>query len=45
LCIFEREREKKKIEKNTEAIFVLEHTSLRHGGKARKEENTSINSE
>jgi hypothetical protein len=32
--------EKKRIEK---AIFVLEHTSLRCGGKARKEENTNIN--
>ena len=31
-----------KIERG-EVLFVLEHTSLRDDGKARKEENTSIN--
>jgi hypothetical protein len=42
LCIFEKEEDRKEQQK---AIFVLEHTSLRYGGKARKEENTSINTE
>jgi hypothetical protein len=44
----EREKREEKAEEKSgkgiqkKAIFVLEHTSLRYGGKARKEENTSI---
>jgi hypothetical protein len=46
LCIFEKEKkEEKSGGRIQEAIFVLEHTSLRYGGKARKEENTSVNNE
>jgi hypothetical protein len=48
LCIFEKERKRRKEksrEEHREAIFVLEHTSLRYDGKARKEENTSVNNE
>jgi hypothetical protein len=45
LCIFERRRRREEQERIQKAIFVLEHTSLRYGGKARKEENTSVKNE
>jgi hypothetical protein len=38
-------KEKKEKRRTQKAIFVLEHTSLRYGGKARKEENTNVNND
>ncbi len=44
ICVFLR-KEKKEKRRTQKAIFVLEHTSLRYGGKARKEENTNVNND
>jgi hypothetical protein len=47
ICVFLRKKrkEEKSRKEHREAIFVLEHTSLRYDGKARKEENTNVNNE